>query len=52
MDSVYQKLGKGSWGCLNSVPSCLELSWEDLEPEGDYERLKSFEDFFTHMFGG
>ena len=52
MDSVYQKLGKGSWGCLNSVLSCLELSWEDLEPEGDYERLKSFEDFFTHMFGG
>ena len=52
MDSVYQNLGESSVGCLSSVPSCLELSWEDLEPGGDYECLKSFEGFLTHMFGG
>ena len=52
MDSVYQNLGKSSVGCLSSVPSCLELSWEDLKPGGDYESLKSFEGLLTHMFGG
>lgn len=51
MDSVYQKLGKASVGMSEL---CSIVFWSSAGKiwglEGDYESLKSFEGFFTHVW--